>query len=417
VTVPSTSRRPPGRRRIGPRPRPQAANVREATDAFAGPVDPQLARRLERAAAIARELLGDGAPELPSAALDPLAATEALRGLIAAVTGELDGDGPEWRQMTDLHVLRMELLRTRFSRRADALDRIAGALVRLREITNPAVLLARAPEELCASSEFDRAVLSRIRDGYLIAEAVHVDGDDAAAAALLAALRAAPPRLEHPLVETEVMRRRRATIVHDAQVHPRVHRPTAELLGWQSYAAAPVVVQGTVVGLLHADATPSGREVDVLDRDVLWAFAYGFAQVFESARLRRSLRREREEMRRFLDWIDVRSGELSDAAIELVAEPEGDERMRAPQPSLLGVAPGPAEERDDRAVFDSILTRRELDVLRLMARGQTNAAIAATLVVAEGTVKFHVNNILRKLHATNRAEAVSRYLRLTSSTG
>jgi LuxR family transcriptional regulator, regulator of acetate metabolism len=59
------------------------------------------------------------------------------------------------------------------------------------------------------------------------------------------------------------------------------------------------------------------------------------------------------------------------------------------------------------------LTRRELDVLRLMARGRTNSAVAAELVISEGTVKFHVNNILRKLHAGNRAEAASRYLRLT----
>jgi DNA-binding NarL/FixJ family response regulator len=39
------------------------------------------------------------------------------------------------------------------------------------------------------------------------------------------------------------------------------------------------------------------------------------------------------------------------------------------------------------------------------------------LVVSEGTVKFHVKNILRKLHASNRAEATSRYLRLTLRRG
>ena len=48
-----------------------------------------------------------------------------------------------------------------------------------------------------------------------------------------------------------------------------------------------------------------------------------------------------------------------------------------------------------------------------MVRGETNADIARALVVSEGTVKFHVKNILRKLHAANRAEATSRYLRLT----
>jgi len=52
-------------------------------------------------------------------------------------------------------------------------------------------------------------------------------------------------------------------------------------------------------------------------------------------------------------------------------------------------------------------------VLRLMARGDSNKAIATELVVSEGTVKFHVKNILRKLSAANRVEAASRYMQLT----
>jgi DNA-binding NarL/FixJ family response regulator len=61
------------------------------------------------------------------------------------------------------------------------------------------------------------------------------------------------------------------------------------------------------------------------------------------------------------------------------------------------------------------LTPRELEVLRLMARGQTNAAIATALVVREGTIKYHVKNILRKLGATSRADAVARYARATGA--
>ena len=60
----------------------------------------------------------------------------------------------------------------------------------------------------------------------------------------------------------------------------------------------------------------------------------------------------------------------------------------------------------------SHLTPRELDVLRLLADGNSNKAIAEALVISDGTVKFHVNSILRKLRVANRAEAVSRYLRL-----
>src|ERR1700759_49039 len=79
-----------------------------------------------------------------------------------------------------------------------------------------------------------------------------------------------------------------------------------------------------------------------------------------------------------------------------------------PQPAV-GVA---GAARDDRVVFEGLLTRRELDVLRLMAGGSTNRAIADALVISSGTVKFHAGSILRKLHAANRAEAVTRYLRL-----
>jgi NarL family two-component system response regulator LiaR len=51
------------------------------------------------------------------------------------------------------------------------------------------------------------------------------------------------------------------------------------------------------------------------------------------------------------------------------------------------------------------LTERELDVLRLVARGLTNHDIAEELVISEGTVRFHVSNILGKLHLANRTQA------------
>ena len=52
------------------------------------------------------------------------------------------------------------------------------------------------------------------------------------------------------------------------------------------------------------------------------------------------------------------------------------------------------------------LTRRELDVLRLMITSATNRAIAAQLHVGEETVRTHVKNILRKLEQPNRTQAV-----------
>ncbi|HXW00131.1 MAG TPA: response regulator transcription factor [Anaerolineae bacterium] len=51
------------------------------------------------------------------------------------------------------------------------------------------------------------------------------------------------------------------------------------------------------------------------------------------------------------------------------------------------------------------LTRREMEVLRLVARGQSNQEIATELVISEGTVRVHVSNILSKLHLANRTQA------------
>jgi DNA-binding NarL/FixJ family response regulator len=57
---------------------------------------------------------------------------------------------------------------------------------------------------------------------------------------------------------------------------------------------------------------------------------------------------------------------------------------------------------------DCPLTDRELEILRLVAQGHTNARIARELWVTEQTVKFHLSNTYRKLGVANRTEA-SRY--------
>jgi NarL family two-component system response regulator LiaR len=57
------------------------------------------------------------------------------------------------------------------------------------------------------------------------------------------------------------------------------------------------------------------------------------------------------------------------------------------------------------------LTARELEVLRLIARGLNNEQIARTLVISEPTTRTHVSNILSKLHLASRTQAALYALR------
>lgn len=68
-------------------------------------------------------------------------------------------------------------------------------------------------------------------------------------------------------------------------------------------------------------------------------------------------------------------------------------------------APRPGEAPVDQ------LTPREMEVLRLIAKGQSNKEIADTLIVSEKTIKTHVSNILSKLHLADRTQAAIYALR------
>jgi DNA-binding NarL/FixJ family response regulator len=69
------------------------------------------------------------------------------------------------------------------------------------------------------------------------------------------------------------------------------------------------------------------------------------------------------------------------------------------------VMPVSAPEKPAMDTRSEGLTRRELEILRLVAEGHSNAQLARMLWVTEQTVKFHLSNIYRKLDVANRTEA------------
>jgi NarL family two-component system response regulator LiaR len=93
---------------------------------------------------------------------------------------------------------------------------------------------------------------------------------------------------------------------------------------------------------------------------------------------------------------DVRPAELAEA----VRKASRGEALLAPS-----VAARLMQEVSGERPAATGLTERELEVLRLIARGMSNKLIARELVVSEKTVKTHVSNILAKLHLADRTQA------------
>jgi DNA-binding CsgD family transcriptional regulator len=366
-----------------------------ARDLFAGPLGAELERRVVSATEAADALLESADPVRRP---DP----DRLGELIERLGERLQ---PAADRELDAHAAALARIRARYESREAAIAGIRAAAGRLGRGGSPPALLEGAPRVLVERSSFERVVLSSVTAGTTMQVAVvHFRDRPREAARARAELRSAPVRLVPPLLEAETLRRRRATVVSEAQLNERAHRPLAAAMGWTSYVVAAVVVRGAAIALIHADHD-GRRNVDALDRDVLWEFAEGCARAYDRADLTRTLADQRAELRALREQLEVRERELADLSLAAAGA----------EPPTLPTLEGPGGPLDDRVVFDGVLTRRELDVLRLLVAGLTNAAVGADLVLSPGTVKFHVNSILRKLGVANRAEAVARYLRLTTA--
>jgi len=84
--------------------------------------------------------------------------------------------------------------------------------------------------------------------------------------------------------------------------------------------------------------------------------------------------------------------------------------------NLLNGVGNPATRREHGQALETLLSRREREVVEELSKGATNGEIAAGLGVSVHTVKSHVKMILLKLDAKNRTAAAIRYERLRNGT-
>ena len=271
---------------------------------------------------------------------------------------------------------------------------VGSALRRLRTLGSLETLFREAVHALCENLGFDRAAVFSVRGRTLTLESVH--GRDLNPQELdeLTALATDPPPLGPGLHESEVLRRQRAVLVEDALGDQRA---LGLLPGASAFVAAPVVCHQRPVALMHADLGATSQVLTEYDLETVWAFAEGFGCALERCVLASRLREQSARV--------VALARSTEASVVALSRPEIELDSPGARQTVPQLRPRSANALEDD------LTRRELEVLSMLAEGETNARIAARMIVSEDTVKTHVKHILRKLGVHNRAQAVSRYFR------
>lgn len=265
-------------------------------------------------------------------------------------------------------------------------------------------LWTTAAHALGSNTLFERVFVSSIQDGVLATRSIYFEDDPSGAAATTEIWLAEPPPLTHLIVESEVVRRRRAITVLDTR-RRTIGGALGRAIASDSYVAAPISADGVCCGMVHADRKSSGKTVGEPEREGLWMFTQALSLALRAAELAAHLHRQRTQVRTHLAAVEAA------LRAEPGAGPRLDPELASPSEGQLAAA-GALLAPDHR--LHRLLTARELEVLQLMAEGQTNAEIASSLVIAEGTVKSHVKHVLRKMRVGNRTEAVTRYIRLMS---
>lgn len=292
------------------------------------------------------------------------------------------------------------------SQRSAAVVAVQEALEHLRPTTSVPQLLERIPKEICGLG-FARSLVSQVSDSVWISRYAFVDQDDELASLMVRAGSEEPTRITPRLLESELVRRRRPMIVRDPQRNPGMHERFKVVTKTQGYVAAPVLACDRVIGFLHADQYLGYKRIsDDFSRDILSMLAEGIGYAVERMVFQQRLEALRGRLSEYTRHVNDLVATCADADIDL--SPTSGEHAETASPGTAAALIGQLDSR----VAASPLTRRELEILRHMASGATNAQIATRLVLSEGTVKSHVKHILRKLAASNRAQAVAYYHRL-----
>jgi DNA-binding CsgD family transcriptional regulator len=334
-------------------------------------------------------------------ARDALANAWRATAAAAAASNDTSGFAAFVDLLAEIRECEIDMRNDLATQSGSVMDGVRRALGGLRNAQTVTELIHRAPEA-AARLGFDRVLLSKIQDQAWVPDTVFADCDPRCVQEFLEIGRRHPRTLDGSLVETQIVRRRKAWLVADVAKRSDLHWKLITASRTLSYVAAPITVGDEVAGLLHADRYLHSQPVGVRDREMLWLFCEGLSNICSQVAITGYLNSLRDELDRLFaslsqDSLDVWASSAITCSAHALPS-------RVADPHHLF----------SRNAVERSLTRREMEVLLLVSEGLTNAQIARRLFIGEGTVKSHVKAILRKLHASHRAEAVSIWLSETN---
>jgi DNA-binding CsgD family transcriptional regulator len=340
---------------------------------------------------------------------DPHAVERLLRRHVSSILDEIDrgesggSDAPVAVAVAAEALALMEewrLLRYRETarRRADT----SHGLAHLRSLGTEEDIFDQVCQQACHTTGAGRAMLARIDAGGWTPWRRFDAAREGAALPEWRDATTAPLRTLD--VESAVVASRGVTTVPGG---PHREQPVAvrDVMRRSAYAIAPITVCDDVVGLVYATEPDTAQWIPTDLAQRLHAFVSHVGHLVERAMTFAYLEAQSAQMRDALSAtsVVVAGFDTNVDLVQLVGRQQAG-------PTPAGAAPWTAP----KSVLEQDYTPREREVMTLLAQGMDNTRIARELAVATSTVKSHLQNMLRKAGAVNRAELIAQFYELPS---
>lgn len=288
--------------------------------------------------------------------------------------------------------LRHQIAMNELAQRSEMLHKAELGLQCLGAAESEAEFIEMLPHEVVKLG-YIRAIYSTVDRMRWVTQSAFTLNGESERDQLLRAGQQAPFRDVRKLYEYEMVRDRKAILQHNVRKSPRVHPELIRVTDSESYVAAPLMRGQMVSGFVSLDINAESGEVRQSDREVVSLFCVGAGIALERVRMLDSL-------------VGVHAG--LEAGLASLRDVMSGQRPRLyPVDSL-------EEVEVEGGLGGELLTRREGQVLKLLAKGRSNSEISERLYISEGTAKTHVRNILRKLGVSNRTQAAQMYFNQVS---